>query len=295
MDIMEFLKRTFFICLLLHTVTKKTCTSTVNTDRCVSDCSTVMTGDYQSCYGCNVYVTCVGSVAYDMRPCPGQSEWDDDEKRCVRPGHSKTCITGATEYPPTTPGGGGGGGGGGVEGTGTLPVGQCVTTCEGLRNGDYQSCHGCTVFAKCNMGTLWDNLPCAYAGDGVDPLQWDDRLKACVYNGESTTCPVLIDVGDNTTVPAYSDCTLRTETIIQNLTFDGCTAQIPLTATSCVGYCGNTMVTYHPDGRVTYTHDCCSVKETGRVDTIYECPDMISSGFHTYEIILACGNCEPCQ
>merc|ERR1712227_301723 len=59
---------------------------------CVSDCSLVPTGDYQSCQGCNIYASCLGGNLIDNRPCPVGTQWDDDSKECVY--RSKTCPYG---------------------------------------------------------------------------------------------------------------------------------------------------------------------------------------------------------
>ena len=55
--------------------------------RCVRSC--VQDGNHQSCYGCNMYVTCNGGIKYDKRPCAATLVWDDNVKSCVF--HSTTC------------------------------------------------------------------------------------------------------------------------------------------------------------------------------------------------------------
>ena len=50
--------------------------------RCVSDCTDKPNGDYQSCEGCNVYVTCSNGILHPNRPCPANLVWDDNLKRC---------------------------------------------------------------------------------------------------------------------------------------------------------------------------------------------------------------------
>ncbi len=57
----------------------------------------------------------------------------------------------------------------------------CITDCEGLPDGDYQSCRGCHIYASCVSGILYDYRPCNPLG-----LQWDDNTKRCEV--ESTTC-----------------------------------------------------------------------------------------------------------
>ena len=76
----------------------------------------------QSCIECHVYATCSNGDLYDNRPCPADLAWDDNKKRCQYT--SDTC-----------PGIGDCGGQGG-------DVCDCITSCEGLADGDYQSCLG---------------------------------------------------------------------------------------------------------------------------------------------------------
>ena len=49
---------------------------------CVADCSGIASGDYQSCLGCGVYLTCSNGIAYDNRACPTGLVWDDNHKYC---------------------------------------------------------------------------------------------------------------------------------------------------------------------------------------------------------------------
>ena len=58
--------------------------------------------------------------------------------------------------------------------------GNCISSCAGLSDGDYQSCQGCQVYATCSNERLYDNRLCP-AG-----LVWDDNLKRCEW--VSTTC-----------------------------------------------------------------------------------------------------------
>ena len=60
-----------------------------NDTPCVSSCEGHPNGDYQSCHGCHVYVTCVHDVIVDDRQCPGYLVWDDIVKRCEW--ESNTC------------------------------------------------------------------------------------------------------------------------------------------------------------------------------------------------------------
>merc|ERR1719277_2779246 len=60
---------------------------------CVSDCSGLPPGNYQSCVGCKVYATCTGGYLIDNRPCPAYTVWDDESKTCEAT--STTCSEGS--------------------------------------------------------------------------------------------------------------------------------------------------------------------------------------------------------
>ena len=96
---------------------------------CVHECGPLLDGNYQSCKGCHVYVTCSNGENHDNRPCPNGLIWDDLRKRCVS--HSTTCKP-----------------------TGALAKPICVTSCLGLADGDYQSCKGCHFYVTCSNGEL---------------------------------------------------------------------------------------------------------------------------------------------
>ena len=55
-------------------------------------------------------------------------------------------------------------------------ISRCITSCAGLESGDYQSCHGCNVYASCWGGGLTDDRPCPAS------LVWDDIKKRCEYS-----------------------------------------------------------------------------------------------------------------
>ena len=143
---------------------------------CVSDCSGMDNGDYQSCETCEGFVTCSNGHKYEMPCAPSDPPlvWDDVKKRCEY--ESSTC-------PPTSP-------------TSTAPPpsssstshpspgpGPCVSDCSDMDNGDYQSCETCEGFVTCSNGHKYE-MPCAPSDP---PLVWDDVKKRCEY--ESTTCP----------------------------------------------------------------------------------------------------------
>lgn len=126
---------------------------------CVSSCAGVASGDYQSCRGCDVFVTCDNGVMTDSRPCPPKLVWNDISKRCEQ--YSTTCKSAVRKS-----------------------VGNnCVRSCARLPTGDYQSCLGCNVFVTCNNGAMEDNRPCP------NFMLWDDVLKRC--ESVSTTCQIV--------------------------------------------------------------------------------------------------------
>ena len=49
---------------------------------CVESCDAVADGDYMSCLGCDVYLTCTNEIMIDNRTCPLQLIWNDSRKRC---------------------------------------------------------------------------------------------------------------------------------------------------------------------------------------------------------------------
>ena len=127
---------------------------------CVDSCTGMPDGNYQSCHGCNVFATCSNGLLYDKRPCPAGLVWDDNKKRCEW--KSDTC----TRDPIT---------------------GNCVSSCIGMKDGDYQSCKGCNVYASCSNEILYDNRPCPAN------LVWDDNKKICDWTSE--TCHVVSEKG----------------------------------------------------------------------------------------------------
>lgn len=59
-------------------------------------------------------------------------------------------------------------------------IGECITSCDGVKNGEYQSCSGCHVYASCFGNILYDERPCQSG------LVWSDDFKRCEYT--SNTC-----------------------------------------------------------------------------------------------------------
>lgn len=147
--------------------------------QCIRNCLGRRDGDYQSCRGCSVYASCVGGRIYDGRACAPATpalQWDDYAKQCLYNSSTCTCYRENNESPK--------------EEVNQMIVAvqddckttgrSCIRNCEGLDDGDYQSCNGCTFYATCVSGHLIDRRPCAAW------LQWDDVAKKCV--GKTTTC-----------------------------------------------------------------------------------------------------------
>lgn len=147
---------------------------------CVEDnCSGIPDGDYHSCYGCGYYSTCLMGVFIDKRQCLKGTIWDNKYKICLT--SSNTCEDDSKFHPdPSHP----------LatdkpkfEDFTQSPTSNpynCVSSCENIPDGNFQSCKGCNVFASCSGGRLIDSRPCAAK------LVWDDIVKQCVYT--SSTC-----------------------------------------------------------------------------------------------------------
>ncbi|KAK2174985.1 hypothetical protein NP493_762g01012 [Ridgeia piscesae] len=58
---------------------------------------------------------------------------------------------------------------------------ECVTSCVGYSNNDYQSCTSCHMYVTCSNGITYKDRPCPAN------LVWDDKKKLCDWN--SATCP----------------------------------------------------------------------------------------------------------
>ena len=168
---------------------KKRCRYTSPTCRpgrgmCTRTCTGLPDGDYQSCSGCHVYATCSQGHLHDDRPCPRGLVWDDSMKRCLRT--SPTCGLQRTSS--------------GVSRDPVMELARrqgsrvqtvtsqgCVTTCDGLSDDNYQSCHDCRVFVTCSDGEMSDDRPCPAN------TVWDDSQKRCLAT--SRTCTSVIILG----------------------------------------------------------------------------------------------------
>jgi len=120
---------------------------------CVSNCVGVVSGDYQSCLGCNVYVSCADGVIHDNRPCAEQLVWDDNKKTCD---YSSTTCHSTTST-------------------------NCVADCENKADGNYASCLDCQSYASCSNGEISDNNACPVG------LMWDELSKSCQNNTYTCT------------------------------------------------------------------------------------------------------------
>ena len=72
-------------------------------DNCIDSvygptCQGLPNGDYQSCWGCRGYSSCVNGAMHEWRLCPGGMIWNDDEKHCAVP-PSPTCTECTVELP----------------------------------------------------------------------------------------------------------------------------------------------------------------------------------------------------
>ena len=65
---------------------------------------------------------------------------------------------------------------------------MCVSNCNKMPDGDYQSCSGCDVYVSCVAGRMYADRPCAAGG-----LSWDDNLKRCEWT--SATCNGCVTKG----------------------------------------------------------------------------------------------------
>ncbi|XP_046549411.1 mucin-4-like isoform X2 [Haliotis rubra] len=148
--------------------------SPTTTASCVSDCTGVGNGRYQSCIRCDGYVECTHGNTHH-RPCSAGTLWDDNKKSCQFP-PSPTCVLNTMSenaQETTTP----------AEVTTTpTTTASCVSDCTGLGNGKYQSCERCDGYVECILGRKF-NRPCS-AG-----LLWDDNNKNCLFPPSPTCVP----------------------------------------------------------------------------------------------------------
>ncbi|XP_046560769.1 proprotein convertase subtilisin/kexin type 5-like isoform X2 [Haliotis rubra] len=168
--------------------TSSTCLERGN-NPCITNCTALPDGNYQSCKGCSLYASC-RQRRIRLNKCSPGTFWDDSLKRCEK--NSSTCPGPTLAHPWPHPGP-------------SPPSNRCVSSCAGVRDGDYQSCIGCQVFASCAHGQLFDNRTCP------GNLVWDDFYKRC--EGISTTCPT------GAPSPCMKNCTGKPD-----LTYQSCTS-----------------------------------------------------------------------
>merc|ERR1712113_1140724 len=101
---------------------------------CVSSCKSMKDGDYQSCKRCDGFVKYANERLFEMDCAEGGLVWDNNVKRCEW--ESSTC-----QAPSTT-----------TEGStnNKNKNKNCVSSCTGMPDGDYQSCSTCSGFVKCS-------------------------------------------------------------------------------------------------------------------------------------------------
>jgi hypothetical protein len=166
---------------------------------CITSCAGRPDGDYQSCgccHGSSAFITCSNGNLY-YRPCPANLVWADDAKICNYT--SKTCHecdysiqTELTE--PTSV----------VESEleqqkspdGVCPCKStgrsCITSCQGLPDGDYQSCQCCHGYVSCTGGHMSPYRRCPAN------LVWADNTKKCNYSSRTCTeCVRQLDVAQD--------------------------------------------------------------------------------------------------
>ena len=217
---------------------------------CVQSCEGLPDGDFQSCLGCHVYATCMEGILHDNRPCPHNLVWDNTHRRCMRT--SPTCNHGNRQ----------GVGAGALSWLGSrtghtqIVASSCIRSCDGLADGDYQSCHDCRVFATCLDGVMNDDRPCP-----VHTL-WDDNLKRCMRS--SATCSsviVLLDTGDRSGVSG-AGVAWRSSGASRDRQLLATSSGTSIFSSSCTSSCEGLS-----DGSYQSCHDCrvyvtCLAEET---------------------------------
>ena len=154
-----------------------TCGVQPNNGTCVSTCLNMPNGDYNSCHGCQYFVTCSEQMRNDLRRCPTGLEFDSGAGICLY--KSRTCPYRPDEEDiiPKIPN---------IDDSQrtTVPAPghhRCVSDCRHMPNGDYQSCETCEGYVTCAYGRLYDR-PCPAN------LLWDDERERCLW--ESRTCNI---------------------------------------------------------------------------------------------------------
>ena len=173
-----------------------TCGVQPNNGTCVSTCLNMPNGDYNSCHGCQYFVTCSEQMRNDLRRCPAGLEFDSGVGMCVY--KSRTCPYRPDEEDviPKIPD---------IETSHNEAVPdpghpKCVSTCRHISNGDYQSCNTCAGYVTCVHGLLYERSCPA-------DLVWDDVQGRCEWT--SSTCGVSEEPEVKSQAnkqPALGDC-----------------------------------------------------------------------------------------
>ena len=124
--------------------------------KCVSDCSDVPYGNYQSCETCEDYVTCSNGSLY-VQHCPAHEVWNDVSKCCEW--ESPTCNISSAIHRSSA--------------YLTSLDNKCVSDCSGLPDGDYPSCKTSKAYVICSNGRYFDQ-PCP------PNHVWHDEKKRCI-------------------------------------------------------------------------------------------------------------------
>ena len=67
---------------------------------------------------------------------------------------------------------------------------NCLTSCENRRDGFYQSCQECDVYASCKDGKMKDNIPCEEVNGSK--TYWDQDERRCTEE-KSYLCNLEMD------------------------------------------------------------------------------------------------------
>eukprot|EP01084_Bolivina_argentea_P254974 428759_1 len=146
------------------------------TNDCITDCYGMDDGDYTLCdneeslgYCCNLYLTCkYGKKLNPFELCDNGQIWNSDLGICSDAcGDNNACCS--DEEPQT----------GRI--CQMVQIGECVSDCINVPNGDYQSCDCCDSYINCNNGEL-NMVACWKIDDG---LVWDDNKKICDFSSET--------------------------------------------------------------------------------------------------------------
>ncbi|ESO90651.1 hypothetical protein LOTGIDRAFT_163872 [Lottia gigantea] len=139
---------------------------------CSTDCSNISGVRYVPvCGDCSRGLFCAFGRIRTIIPCSSGFLYDFITRTCQRPAFT-TCGVGELVEEPTT------------TAATADPNPDCISTCNGRRNGSYQSCAGCTFYVNCFNGSF-NGVACPVVFGRFQTF-WDDNLKTCVFR--SSTC-----------------------------------------------------------------------------------------------------------